>query len=126
MKINSASARFVLPLLLMVFLWVSSPVANAAPEGYWLTAYDVDRAFNDGWGIPHYGAFFGGINGNSQYFDGPSGAPSSYGSWDWWGDDHNVLLVEKTWLLALSCSYYGVPVQCGDRWNGAFHHAYMQ
>lgn len=100
---------------------------QTAYAGVWRTAYNIAYAFSDPWYEPHYGAFFSGRYGNAQYFTGPSGDPSDYGSWNWWGSNYNVLLLSKTWLLAPVCSYpIGGSFQvCTDRWDGNQHHAFM-
>jgi len=82
----------------------------------WQTAFKVDTAFWVG-GLPHYGAFFGGSYGTNQYYSGPGGSPAGYSSWDWWGTDYDVLLLQKRWL--------GLQSLYPERWNPANHHAFM-
>ncbi len=60
-----------------------------------ITAYKTGVAYWDS-GLPHYGAFWGLIDCHSQWYTG-SNPNSNYGSFDWWGDHHNVLLLPKTW-----------------------------
>lgn len=81
----------------------------------WQTAYDVRYTHWD-WG-PHYGAYFGGSYGTAQYYTGSDGEPENYSSWDWWGDNYHVLLLNKSWL--------GTAITHPQRWNPANHHAFM-
>jgi len=45
-----------------------------------------------------HGAFFPGRNGRNQYYTGPNG-PAGYSTWNWWGGNMGVLLLEKRWYL---------------------------
>jgi hypothetical protein len=105
---------------------VFTTVTVEAYAGYWTTAYDVAFTHYESWWQPHYGAYFNGAYGSNQYFTGPSGQPAGYSSWNWWGNELHVLLLNKSWLLAPVCydSSTGNSV-CFDRWNGNNHHAYM-
>jgi hypothetical protein len=62
--------------------------------------------------LPHYGAWFIGRNGRSQDFICGVGPAWGYSSWNWWGNNRNVLLLEKRWLAAY-------PVL----WNAGCHYA---
>ena len=80
----------------------ASPRATA---GY-VYAWGVTWVFNDPWYNPHFAARFSGSNGSGQLFACPvSTPPSSIGSWDWWGNNNNSLLIEKRWLF-LPDTYY--------------------
>lgn len=117
----------ILSLLLGTMIVLSSmfTFVRTAEAGYWIPAYQVEIAYTH-WGIPHYAAFFSGTNGSNQYFDGPSGEPAGYDSWDWWGDGNFRLLLEKRWLFGFDCrNSLGIPIMCSDRSTGGFHHAYM-
>ena len=79
---------FVLALALITLIATEKPVY----AGFWTDAYKVQVAYYQ-YGIPHYGAYFADAHGSQQYFTGPSGQPSGYSSWNWWGQDLGVLLV---------------------------------
>lgn len=120
------STTLLLLLTLAVGLSIGSATATYAAS--WRTAYNVAWVYNDSSGVPHYGAFFTGSNGRSQYFNGPSGAPSNYSSYNWYGGSRNILLLEKRWLFATP--FYcvdpmGNPQLCQDRWTGSYHHAIL-
>lgn len=114
-------------IAIVVMLFVALiPKLEEVHAGFWATAYDVKFTHYDPWWQPHYGAYFSGAYGSSQYFTGNSGAPSDYGSWHWWGPELHVLLLSKTWLFAPACmTFPNNPSICNDRWDGGRHHAYM-
>ena len=111
---------WLMGLMVVILLGVGYATTKPAHAGYWITAYSVQFA---GWGggLPHYGAYFSGSNGSSQYFTGSSGAPAAYSSWDWTGSTNSILLLEKSWLFEIACGWSS----CDDRWTGNNHHAYM-
>jgi len=86
----------ILTLFLLSMSLVPAPPALAGPMHR--TADYVGWTHNDPPWEPHWGAFFSGHDGYGQHFTGPSGAPSSYRRWNWWGDYHHVLLLSKSWL----------------------------
>lgn len=79
-------------------------------------AYQVAYTHSSGWRdlIPHYGAWFIGKNGRSQYFN-CFWEPSGYRFWNWWSSDRNVLLLEKRWLASGP-----------NAWNPGCHYAVME
>ena len=101
-----------------VFAQDKTDAQDATVQSSYQSAYEVEIAFWQS-GLPHYGAFFSGRNGRHQYFTGSSGAPASYSTWNWWGSNGSVLLLEKRWLWKLDGSWSTYP----DRWNGYYHHA---
>jgi hypothetical protein len=110
------SRRKTLLVLIVVSLMIGfmSFVVQDVQAGLgWTTAYDVKFTHWDE-GLPHYGAWFTGSYGDHQYYTGSSGEPDGYGSWDWWGNALEVLLLQKRWLFLTS-----------DAWTGSNHHAYM-
>jgi hypothetical protein len=120
---KTATVAIIAILLLVALL----PKEEEVHAGFWTTASSVQFTHYWPWYEPHYGAYFSGSNGSSQYFTGSSGQPSGYGSWDWWGTRSHVLLLSKSWLFAQACLTWDNNVTtCGDRWTGSSHHALMQ
>ena len=96
-KILKANSNIYLPIL-----QGSSNNGTKSVQAAWRgPAYQVAVAFttSGGWN-PHYGAWFIGRNGRSQYFICWY-EPSGYSSWNWWGNNRNVLLLEKKWLFSV-------------------------
>ena len=84
-------------LFMMIIMTVRvEKVAASIP----LTAYKTDVAYYE-LGLPHYGAFWGLIDCSSQWYTGAN-PHSGYGSFDWWGNHHNVLLLDKSWYVLYS------------------------
>lgn len=113
-------------VLIAVMIFVASIGFSQSKSAYaatWRTAYRVTYAYSDGWGIPHYGAFFTGLYGLGYSFSGYSGAPPSP---NWWGNGLNVALLEKTWLFSNSCWIMGQYTLCPDRWAEFNHIGLLQ
>lgn len=97
-------ATFMVIVALVLTMAVMAVRVEKASASIPITAYKTDVAFYTNWGLnPHYGAFWGLIDCNSQWYTGADPHPD-YGSFNWWGDHHNVLLLDKTWYL-----WYSAP-----------------
>jgi hypothetical protein len=114
MIIKNRLRVFVLMVALLLAGLSLITTERSVNAGFWADSYKIQVAFYDPILVPHYGAYFAGALGSQQYFDGPSGQPSGYSSWDWWGQDLAVLLLEKSWLFTHS-----------DAWTPSNHHAFM-
>lgn len=120
-KYNISLMLMLSILLLASSLFVFS--VGTAEAGTWRSGYQVAFTHYDPWYEPHYGAYFNGSSGVSgtPYFVGSSGSYSGYAYNNWWGSNHNVMLLSKSWLFALSCNFS----RCEDRWEGNNHIAYL-
>ncbi len=92
------SAIVVALVLGSIIPWSTNPVLASSITTH---ADSVGIAFYTSGINPHYGAFFTGRNGRHQFYTGPNG-PAGYSTWDWWGNNMSVLLLQKRWYLITS------------------------